>query len=74
MTASPSFTRFISLSFLQMLIALVSQSFGFPCHKRYNLHYLSAGVLLYASGNTVHLLNLNDAIKKVPFYLPYYRI
>jgi WD40 repeat protein len=33
-------------------------SFGFPCARRYNLHYVDEGVVLFACGNTVQILDL----------------
>lgn len=40
-------------------------SFGFPALKRYNLHYIDYGVLLYACGNTVQTLDLFTNKKNV---------
>lgn len=40
-------------------------SFGFPCDKRYNLHYLGFGEIVFATGNTVQTLDLRTTNKRV---------
>jgi len=45
-------------------------SFGFPCSKRNNVHYLDLGVLLFVAGNTVQVLDLYSKVpgkKKIIF-------
>jgi len=33
-------------------------SFGYACQRRYNVHYIDFGVIIYASGNTVQIVDL----------------
>lgn len=33
-------------------------SFGYACQKRFNVHYIDYGVLIFAAGNTVQILDL----------------
>ena len=42
-------------------------SFGIDCSKRYNLHYIDFGVVLFSAGNTVQTLDVFSGAKTVIF-------
>jgi len=55
---SDELARFLKPFELSQEYINLHASFGYACQKRCNIHYIDFGVLLYATGNTVQLVDL----------------
>jgi len=62
---SPDFVLDLRPNELSRQFQVLHHSFGLSSDKRYNLHYIDFGVLLFASGNTVQLFDTHTNKKTV---------